>query len=656
LAAAQTSSQTIDADLGQGIAQLRGAIVQSSSLAGQIERGQAAMPLRDYFEALSASLATAPFTLTLLGLDAASRAAALGWLCGEDYHVLSVEVPGAVGLVEVQLAERGYVLVKAGRRQEFDRLEPFLDAVRAADLVRQGDANAWLEPMHLEVAAPRGLQGLKLLMPESLASIAESPALLARLRSDSNLLVVAGPVDYRLDGPAADAIRGLAADALATWAISCGPVPPDFSGRGWSDGLDGSRLPPVHLDAEAAPPPAPEFLLDGQSGIRQGLFACQHARRFESALDLLEERAQQDLRQHDARRKMLVRRAASLNDAAPDRALAEALGPVRRMVEERRAKLEAALAEGHRERLLPTAIPNNQINNLLEDLTAEDIAKETLGRVVQLSVAPRVRQEVRRLVGDLIRGDLHADLERLDREVKAIGEEAVARVEAAGGGSLSIVPEMLEESTVWKSLEESIHLDSRYRGELAHKGRRERLFSMEFLMHCRMPFLAMMSVMTPILVFWEDLRKPLLRLAPLLFLTGAFLAFRGMQEEEHKAEERELVRLRDTLRSEIRRLYEQALGDWSKRAGQHLNGVVNGIGQQVDEHLRVRVAEKARESGRERVALQDKLKVVDHRIHELGGLAQQVGRVRQSAVEARQVLERSAREAIRDVRETVKVS
>jgi len=76
----------------------------------------------------------------------------------------------------------------------------------------------------------------------------------------------------------------------------------------------------------------------------------------------------------------------------------------------------------------------------------------------------------------------------------------------------------------------------------------------------------------------------------------------------------------------------------------------------VDEHVKTRVAEMARDSGRERVELQDKLKAVDNRLRELGGLAQQVSRVRQSAVEARQGLERAAREAIGDVRETVRVS
>ena len=80
------------------------------------------------------------------------------------------------------------------------------------------------------------------------------------------------------------------------------------------------------------------------------------------------------------------------------------------------------------------------------------------------------------------------------------------------------------------------------------------------------------------------------------------------------------------------------------------------IGQQVDKHIKVRVAEMARDLSRERAELQDKLKAVDNRLRELSSLTQQVARVRQAAAEARQALERSARDAIRNIWETSKVS
>jgi hypothetical protein len=642
----------------EGVSQLRLAISRSSDLAAQIERGQAAMPLRDHFEALATSLDAAPFTLTLLGLDAASRAAALGWLCGEDFHVLSIEVPGAVRLVEVQLAERGYVLVKSGRRQEFDRLEPFLEAVRAADLVRQGDANAWLEPMHLEVAAPRGLQGLKLLMPESPAALAESPALLARLRSESNFLAVAGPVDQELDEAAAGAVRDLAADALASWAITCGSSPPrDSSGGGWPDRLDGTRLPAVHLGPDADPPPVPDFLVDGRSGVRQGLFACQQARRFETSLDMLEEAIQQDFRQHEARRKVLMRRAATLNDMSQDRALREASDAIRHAFEERLAGLEVQVAESHRERLLPPSVANNKFHNLLEDLTADDIARDAAGRVIHLGVAPAFRDQVRRLVSDLVRSDLHSDLERLNSGLDAMGRDVASKLAALGvdrPGFAITPPETLDEARLWEAICKTIHLDSRYRGELITRGKLETTF--ELAMHARRPlFLIMMTA--PIL--FPFLPNPREQLAPVmlpLLIGGVLWAVHSFRAEHQEKIEREVVRLRDTLGSEIRGLYEQTLRDWSDRAVHHLREAGKKLGLQVEEHLRASADELTSRSARGRVELQDKLKAVDNRLRELGGLTQQVGRVCQMAAEARQALEWSARDAIRNIRETLKVS
>jgi hypothetical protein len=641
--------------LSDGRMRLLGAIAQATDLAVQIERGQAQMPLRDHFEAISTSLDSAPFALTLLGLDAASRAAALGWLCGEDFHILSIEVPGAAGLVEVQLAERGYVLVKSGRRQEFDRLEPFLEAVRAADLVRQGDADAWLEPMHLEVAAPAGVQGLRLLMPESPAAVAESPALRARLRSESNFLVVSGPIDHALDAATAVAVRELAADAMVAWVLTTGSAPsPDDLLRGWPALLGGRCVPPVHLGLDGGPPPVSEFLREDRSGVRGGLFMCQHARRFDTALDMLDERIRQDLRQHEARRKMLMRRSAVLGEPGQDRAVREASEAIRPALDDGLGRLQAQLAESHRERLLPGSVPNNKINNLLEDVTADDLARDASGRVIQLAVASGFRDKVRRLVSDLIRSGLRADLEALNSGLEALGRDVATRLAAVGGDDLRIAPpQTLDEANLWESIRKTIQLDSRYHGELITRGKLETTF--ELAMHARRPiFLIMMTA--PIL--FPFLPNPRVQLAPLmlpLLIGGVAWAIHSFRAEHQEKIEREVARLRDTLGAEIRGLYGQALRDANDRAAQHLREVAKKLAREIEERLKACAAELASRTARERIELQDKLKAVDSRLRDLGGLIQQVGRARQASAEARQALERATRDALRDVQQTARV-
>jgi hypothetical protein len=98
----------------QGIGQLRSILAQAIELAGQVERGQASTPLRDHFETSAASMATVPFTRILLGMDATSRAAALDWLCGEDFHVLRAKgtngqkVSGQVQGLRIPLSRMKY--------------------------------------------------------------------------------------------------------------------------------------------------------------------------------------------------------------------------------------------------------------------------------------------------------------------------------------------------------------------------------------------------------------------------------------------------------------------------------------------------------------------------------------------------------------------
>ena len=107
---------TVDPTNAVSTGTLRLAIAQASELAARVELGQGQMPLRDHFEALSKSIDYSPLSLTLVGLDTETRAAALRWLCGQQLCVLTKVISGLAGLVEVQLVERGYVLVASGRR------------------------------------------------------------------------------------------------------------------------------------------------------------------------------------------------------------------------------------------------------------------------------------------------------------------------------------------------------------------------------------------------------------------------------------------------------------------------------------------------------------------------------------------------------------
>ena len=637
---------------------LRTAIHLAVDLAGQIERGQATMPLRDHFEDLSRGLESAPFTLALLALDVESRGSVLSWFCGEDYHVLTLDVPGAGGLVEVQLAERGYVLLKSGRRQEFDRLAPFLEAVRAADLVRQGDADAWLEPMHLELSAPRGLQGLRILIPESPAALAQSPAVLPWLRTRANLLVVAGPTDHEPDQTLIDVLHDLASDSPGNWAITRGASPsPEFFQQGWPSGLNCGppTLPSVHLGSDLCRPPSiPAVLTEADSDLRRALFVGLQSRRFEAALDMLEERIQEDIRMQTTRRKTLTRHAAMLVEKAQDFALRETAEAARRAIAEALARQRNELEESHRKRVLPSSVSSNKIKNVLEDLSGDDVSREAFRNVVRLSVAPAAIKRAERLLRDLVRADVKADLERIGQVLDTLESDLDSKLSSLWESSSRLPLERFDHEAMIGAVDKTISLDPHYQGELHQRTGVEGVF--EWAMHGRRPvfLLTMMSSMG--IPFLTQLRDRIAPLMALIFLGGLWLARRSYREEQHATLERALHRIRETLGTELRRVYDQGLREWENHASRHFQKLEKNIERAIEERFRAGIAEQTSRSARDRVEVQEKLRFVDHRQRELGGLVQQAGRTRVSASEARQALERATREILHELQTSPGVS
>ena len=360
---------------------------------------------------------------------------------------------------------------------------------------------------------------------------------------------------------------------------------------------------------------------------------------------MLEERVQQEFRQHEARRKTLMRRTAGLSEFGQDRPLREASESIRPAVEDGLGRLQAQRAEAQRERLLPTSVANNTFNNLVEDVTTDDLARDANGRMVHLGVAPELRDKVRRLVSELVRPALRSDLEVLNAGLEALGRDVAARLAAAGADDLRIAPpETLDESTVWEAIHKTIHLESRYRGELLIRGKLETTF--DLAMHARKPlFLVMMTA--PIL--FPFLPNPRVQLAPLmlpLLIGGGAWAVHSFRNEHQE-------KISGKRPASARRWARRSVDSTSKPCATRMSGRPAPARGRQEAHAtgggRVEglAAEQAIRSARERTETQDRLKAVDNRLREVGGLIQQVGRVRQAASEARQALERATRDAIR---------
>jgi hypothetical protein len=613
-------------DLRDGLSRLLRTIAQAREVAGQMELGQAQRPLGDHFAALESALDTPPFTLTLLALEPESQAAALGWLCGEQELPLPPKVLDDAGVLEIHLTEAGYALRRGEQRRVFDQRQQLLEAVQEASLPREG-------PLQMELAAPGGAPGLRLLLTTP-PLLLDRPGLLTRLLAESSLLLIAGRAEGEPDEVTTGVIHEVRSGIQACWLVLYG------SGPAADTAL--SPVPAIRLDPTGPVSPVPAGLADPRTDLRVALSGSQQARRLEASIQMLEDRLGQDVRQQDVRRKTLQRRAAVLAEPEKDRELREAAETSRRRLEEEFGKLEVGLAERLRERLLPTSSRMNRIKNLMEDLSDEHMSEESSGPVVHLGVSGDFLGRARHLLQDVLREDLRADYRWLDTEVKALAGRAAARVGELMGQPAAARPELPAEETLWETLRKAIHIDVNYRAEAPRRG------LLDLMGHGRRP--VMILTMTLSLVgaafgFGGGMHVFLAPLMLVVFLLALVWTFREFKHERHERIDRELHRLREVLGSQLKRLYEQVLQDWQGRALRHLRDLHRELAAHVEDPLRARAAELNRKNALERKEIQDKLKIIDGRLRELGGLGQQVQRVRQAALEARQVLERAARQA-----------
>jgi len=208
---------------------------QGQQTSGLLERGQDPMPLTQHFQRLS-NFESEPFEIIVLGLTIEARNAALGWFCGGESHQFSIHIPKNVGLVEIHLQKRGYVLEKDdGTPIEFDKLEPFLELVKNADVVCKVDGENWIDTLRLRMAAPAGLQDVLVSMPENVAAVIASPVHLKRLVSNANLLMIVAPSNHQISPEERVAVSEILSSVDVVWPVIVSDSSSDLSNKDWSE-------------------------------------------------------------------------------------------------------------------------------------------------------------------------------------------------------------------------------------------------------------------------------------------------------------------------------------------------------------------------------------------------------------------------------------
>lgn len=608
---------------------------EGADMSARLEQGQAEAALTDLFTELSRSVEGDVFTAVLIGVTPEARTAALKWLYGPEYSVVSVSVVEKLGLIEVRLSERGFLLEHGGRgAQLFEHLDPFIDALsRADEMVHPKDSN-WVEPVRLGLSSGSGIRGVCLLVPEKPALLLEHPALLSRLSTRANLLLVAAPLHHALSDTDRRALESLAASMDGIWPLLLvDELEEDIAipAPGWWESLSGPtvsltpKLLTTHVPARMA-----ALLSDQKAEHRQGLLLSHQARRLDSASEALSAELDQRLRQMDTRIHKEERKSRTADSA--NSTLQSQRADWQKLRQDVQLGLPA-IAKQFGERLR-TAGKTNGLEGLVErflgNLTEDDLHKEEGHTSIRLSVSDNFVRQLMDMLRKGLQQHFSTEAAGLRQQLDTLQAQVHNRASAlAEGVAVRLSAPALNDNQIWRSIEDQLNVRLRYRGEMPKRGFFDRLREGR---QGAMSFMMMIGMIGMIFGSTALRQHPLVGLILFCVFVGSIIySFANWKKDDAERIEKELEKLRDGVVSEVQRLTAELQREMQAKVADQLEQTKRVWTEELDALADTHGKDRQRQSEAERQQVRDRLRVLEQKKRELLAAQTTVRQIRQKA-------------------------
>ena len=320
--------------------------------------------------------------------------------------------------------------------------------------------------------------------------------------------------------------------------------------------LPGIALEPITVIPSV---PAPAHLFDDRSSnLRGSIASATRLRRALAIHDMLHDREQTEVRLLQSRQKrdLRIERAAPAaeND---DRRTLEGL---KAFTGEEFSRVTTSLRESGRRAGLRGGEMAGFLDQLISSLRTEDLNREEAGRKLRLRLREQAAEELKERFAENLKALIGADV--------AAVSDALTRVEGEIDrqlGQQGIVAPVINRpklQQLWEPIEEGLHIDTRYRGEMPKRGFLQRLGEGR-----RVIFLFLMagSLVGGFMGFNIRRAAGMGPVFLLLFLAVVGYTFYSWKDEDKEILDNELSKLKDVLSSDFTRLLQDALRERQTR-------------------------------------------------------------------------------------------
>jgi hypothetical protein len=340
-------------------------------------------------------------------------------------------------------------------------------------------------------------------------------------------------------------------------------------------------------------------------------------RRLEAVLELVMQRQQAELRQLTSRRKREQQQEAPVDLVAADAENRRRIDAMKSVAAAEVSLLSQELRDRGRRAGLRKGPLFGLVEELLANVRPADLDQEVAGKKIRLTLRPDVTDDLRQRVAEGLRAVILADCAEIGARLRDIEAKLAPHVESLGLAERRLRFSRPDPEDFWGPIDEAMHLQGRYRGEIQKRGFLQRLGEGR-----RVVFLVLMigSLFGGFMGF-NIRRAPAMGPVFLVLFLGVFLyTFISWRKQDEIVFDDELIRVRDILSSEFARLISDALRERQLRVMAALEELRRDIAAGLDSLQREAASARAVTVDGERKLSRARQKVLDDRVREVQAL------------------------------------
>ncbi|WP_300526135.1 hypothetical protein [Alcanivorax sp.] len=523
----------------------------AQSICEQLERGQAETPLSDAIGSLLREMHQPLLTVALLGLTPDSIERVFNWLYGDAFQGFSVDSKHWPGFMEVTLSESYAFGLRKKQKQQFEQQQAFVQALQIElGATRASVAN----PFALQAPSSRGVADLKLLIPDSATSLLDSPALLNAIIAQTNVALVAAPLRYTFSREDHDAVDALLANMqcfmplLTVDELNEDAALPEVGW--WEQHKTPPQTYPPGLITTHVAAPLPGLFTDPANAERQKLVERFLAQKLGNKLNAIFDRFQQEAGVLEQRKARL--NSAGGQDTTVDRA---ELDKLRQLLDDSSITIRKDLDSQIQQLSLQQSPLVSAVNQAIDNLNFSNLATEPAHSVIKLTLDEETLASLRKTVLTEAKASIKIYHQQAEKQLQALHEKLNQQLQTL---AIPALPQfqIRDRHALYTALDQRLEVTLNYRGEMPKRTVMTRLGeSRKLIMGISMATMVLGGIAK---AGWGiDLRQSIMLFAPIILVGGFIYTFIQWPKEDAEKLEKELDRVRDGLKSELRRVVSE---------------------------------------------------------------------------------------------------